>query len=339
MMKSGRTRWYAPSAIAVSLVVAGVFVATKGTGCGGVGRDGGAKAPGDPRSSGSLPADEPYEPRDLDASVVFAVIGDYGVDSANALRVARLVAGWNPDFIVTTGDNNYPSGGADTIDANIGKRYARYIGNYKGTYGAGSETNRFWPAPGNHDWLAEGLRPYLDYFTLPGNERYYDVARGLVHLFAVDSAPNEPDGITSDSVQARWLQSKLAASRACFKVVYFHHPAYSSSSVHGSTLAMRWSFAAWGADAVLAGHDHVYERLDVDGIPYLTVGLGGASLYGFAESLPGSTTRFNGDFGAVRVTVDRSSMTFDFVDAGGHTIDSDTRHKDCVVRTEVRTPP
>ena len=49
-------------------------------------------------------------------------------------------------------------------------------------------------------------RPYLDYFTLPGNERYYDVAIGPVHLFAVDSDPREPDGNTEGSVQARWLR-------------------------------------------------------------------------------------------------------------------------------------
>src|SRR6266566_1061443 len=107
--------------------------------------------------------------------------------SANENRVANLVKGWNPDFIVTDGDNNYPNGQASTIDQNIGQYYHSYIGNYKGSWGAGSTTNRFWPALGNHDWDS-GDQPYLDYFTLPNNERYYNVVfgGGLVQLFVID---------------------------------------------------------------------------------------------------------------------------------------------------------
>src|SRR5688572_7298483 len=108
----------------------------------------------------------------------FAVIGDYGTNTDAEARVARMVSAWDPDFIITTGDNNYPSGSADTIDANIGKHYERFIGNYHGAHGPGSAVNQFWPSPGNHDWDNGTLTPYTDYFTLPGNERYYDVAVG-----------------------------------------------------------------------------------------------------------------------------------------------------------------
>lgn len=325
-----------PSAIALVIVAAIALVAAKGTGCGRTGfeNDPGldkppVKPPVKPPATPILPPEEAYQPRDLNAAFIFAVLGDYGVNSGNSVRVARLIAGWNPDFVVTTGDNNYPFGSAETIDLNIGRYYSRYIGNYIGKFGAGSQTNRFWPAPGNHDWGTGTLTAYTDYFTLPGNERYYDVVRGLVHLFAVDSAPNEPDGITADSAQAQWLRTRLAASTACFKVVYFHHPAYSSGNVHSSNFAMRWPFAAWGADVVLAGHEHVYERFLVDGIPHFTVGLGGTSLYGFAEILPESQKRFNSDFGAMRVTVNRAGMTFDFIDAAGNQVDSYTRLKNC----------
>src|SRR2546428_4608501 len=193
-------------------------------------------------------------------TVRFAHIGDYGSGSSNENRVANLVKGWNPDFIVTAGDNNYPHGEASTIDANIGQFYQSYIGNYKGSYGPGSATNRFWPSLGNHDFDV-GDQPYLDYFTLPNNERYYDVVfgEGLVHLFVIDSDDNEPDGNTSTSVQASWLKNALAASTACFNLVDFHHPPYTSGSV-GSMAVMQWPFPSWGADMVLAGHAHVYER-------------------------------------------------------------------------------
>src|ERR671938_1746499 len=121
-----------------------------------------------------------------DAAITFAVIGDYGSNDSNEAAVARLVKSWNPNFIVTVGDNNYPDGEAPTIDANIGKYYHDYIYPYSGAYGAGSATNRFWPSVGNRDWenlTGARLSPYLNYFVLPGNERYYDFVQGPVHFF------------------------------------------------------------------------------------------------------------------------------------------------------------
>ena len=83
-----------------------------------------------------------------DAPVTFAVIGDFGSNDSNEAAVANLVKSWNPSFIVTVGDNNYPDGEASTIDANIGKYYHEYIHPYSGAYGAGAATNRFWPSVG-----------------------------------------------------------------------------------------------------------------------------------------------------------------------------------------------
>src|SRR6185369_14391450 len=57
------------------------------------------------------------------ATVRFAVVGDYGEDNSDEAAVAKLIASWNPDFVITTGDNNYPSGAASTIDTNIGKYF------------------------------------------------------------------------------------------------------------------------------------------------------------------------------------------------------------------------
>jgi hypothetical protein len=239
-----------------------------------------------------------------------------------------MVASWHPDFVITTGDNNYPLGEASTIDVNIGKHYAQFIGNYRGAYGPGSATNRFWPSPGNHDWDTGTLEPYLNYFTLPGNGRYYDVVVGPVHLFALDSDPREPDGMTEDSVQARWLEATMTASSACFQVAYFHHPAY-SSSMHGSTVAMRWPFEAWGADAVFAGHDHVYERSRSGGIRHFTIGTSGAEAYGFGTPLPESEARFAGERGALLVTVREDGMWFQFFADDRREIDSFALYKAC----------
>ncbi|HNB53272.1 MAG TPA: hypothetical protein PK530_15080, partial [Anaerolineales bacterium] len=126
-----------------------------------------------------LPSETPQPPADAPAPTntaiptpfVFAAIGDYGADSAEEDDVAELVFSWNPEIIITLGDNNYPSGSADTIDDNIGQYYAPFIAPYTGAYGPGGEINRFFPVLGNHDWDSPGIQPYLDYFTLPGNER------------------------------------------------------------------------------------------------------------------------------------------------------------------------
>lgn len=253
----------------------------------------------------------------------FAVIGDYGGGGIPEADVAALVLAWQPDLILTTGDNNYPSGSAETIDANIGQFYHTYIYPYFGEYGSGALENRFFPTLGNHDWNTDQARPYLDYFTLPGNERYYDFTWGPVHFFALDSDSREPDGVGLGSLQAAWLKERLAASETPWQIVYFHHPPY-SSGVHGSVEWMRWPFAEWGADAVLAGHDHTYERIHRDGIVYLVNGLGGGSKYRFFSPVDGSQVRYNLDYGAQLVEASPLYIRFQFVNRSGELIDEFT---------------
>jgi hypothetical protein len=256
-------------------------------------------------------------------SVRFAVVGDYGLAGQPEMDVANLVKSWNPDLIITTGDNNYPLGEQSTIDQNIGQYYHDFIYPYAGSYGAGASENRFFPALGNHDWYTTGATPYLDYFALPGNERYYDFALGPVRFFAIDSDDHEPDGNSSSSLQAAWLRSRLAGSCFTWNIVYLHHAPFSSGTGHGSTPGMQWPYAEWGASAVLAGHDHTYERLLEDGIPYFVDGLGGASIYTFTTSpVPGSQVRYNGDYGAMLVDADAASIAFEFIARSGSLVDT-----------------
>ena len=92
---------------------------------------------------------------------------------------------------------------------------------------------------------------------------------------------------------------------------------------------MRWPFAQWGADAVLAGHDHTYERLQVDGIPYFVTGLGGASRYVFPDELPESQLRYADEYGALVIGASESDLTFEFITVEGATIDVFTIDKVC----------
>lgn len=260
------------------------------------------------------------------------VFGDYGIGCCEEADVAGLVATLAPDIIITTGDNRY----VNDMDYSVGQFYSDYIGNYQGEYGMGSAINRFFPAVGNHDYSElGGLDVFLDYFSLPGgavetsassgNERYYDFVYGPVHFFAVDSDPDEPDGTSVDSTQAQWLRSQLALSSAPWQVVYMHHPPYSSGSGHGATLEMQWPFEAWGADAVLAGHDHVYERIVKGSFPYLVIGNGGAGLYTrSANPDPDSQFFYDAAHGAMVVDACSSSLTFEFHSVSEGLLDSYT---------------
>ena len=253
--------------------------------------------------------------------VRFAVIGDYGLNGQAEADVAALVKNWDPDIIATVGDNNYYLGESETIDENIGQYYHEFIHPYMGTYGLGATENRFFPALGNHDWYTENAQPYLDYFSLPGNERYYDFVKGPVHFFILDSDAREPDGISSTSIQALWLQSRLSSSISAWQVVILHHAPFSSGA-HGSNEILQWPYKSWGADVVISGHDHIYERLIIDDFPYFVNGLGGGPLANFGELVEGSVLRYNADYGALFVSATKTSMTFQFMSRAGQVIDS-----------------
>jgi hypothetical protein len=264
-------------------------------------------------------------------TVRFAAIGDFGNNSAAEGDVASRVASWDVDFVITLGDNRYSDW---TYDEVIGQYYCQFLTDAgSGTYCTGSSlpTNAFFPAAGNHDYSdGAGIDEYLGYFTLPGSgittsgtsasERYYDFTEGPVQFFVLDShaALNDSAEMAAQKV---WLEQAMAASTTAWQIVYFHHAAYSSAS-HGSNSAMQWPFAAWGADVVISGHDHTYERIARDGILYFVNGAGGRDLYSFGSPIPGSQFRYNGDHGAMLIEASDDVMAFQFINHEGTLIDS-----------------
>lgn len=297
----------------------------------------------------------------------FAVIGDYGSDhhispgslDSGAKKVSELVIGWQTDtnfFIITVGDNNYPNGDLDGMDQNIGQYYFAYIRprNQYHSYGPGNPNvkhNRFFPAMGNHEFYnytggdpcqIKGC-PYYLYFPIdsfknvgPGAERYYDYLQGNIRFFVINSAKAndtcrecEPDELDSSSTQATWLKNGLDTSTARWNIVYFHHPPYFSTNQadFNDHIMMRWPFKRWGADIVLNGHRHAYERLNIDNFTYIINGLGGYSMEGLASPAPGSNVLSNGEvqyaanYGAMRVESFDDSLVFKFININNQLID------------------
>jgi hypothetical protein len=148
--------------------------------------------------------------------------------------------------------------------------------------------NVLYPALGNHDRQGRGRTAdaYRSWFSVPENspdpERYYAFTYGASRFLVLDS--NLYSFALTD--QTAWIEKELAAARDDRRVrhifVVMHHPPY-SISLHGGQrdLRERWTplFEKYGVAAVFSGHDHVYERAEVDGLHYFVTGGGGAPLY------------------------------------------------------------
>ena len=189
-----------------------------------------------------------------------------------------------PGTVATFGDNAY--------DAGTAAQFANY---YDPTWGRHKARTK--PTAGNHEYNTSGASGYFNYFGAAAGEAgkgYYSYNLGSWHIVALNSNCSQVGGCNAGSVQEQWLRADLAANPATCIAAYWHHPLYSSGSTHGSSTATRALYQAlydFGAEVVMTGHEHNYERfapqnavgqLDLSrGIREFVVGNGGASHYGF----------------------------------------------------------
>ncbi len=232
---------------------------------------------------------------------VIAVVGDFGSGRSREAQVAKMVAAHNPSFVVSVGDNNYTK-----------KSYDKMVGRYY--------KQKMVVATGNHDYLV-GIGRFDDYFGINQWTRTYAYhAKSGVDFFILDSTP----GLKSKSVRAAqldWLTEEMAKSRANFKVVVLHHPPYSSAK-HGSTKVYQWPYADLGADLVISGHDHTYERIIRRGGIYVVDGTGGAKLYKCKKLVYGSQGCDDKHYGALFLYVNSYMLKAVFRGTRGQILDS-----------------
>ena len=213
----------------------------------------------------------------------FAAIADNGFGSPDQMAVAKSM--WETyqqkpySFVLMAGDNIYSYGEIKLAKAYIEEPYAPLL----------KENVKFYAVLGNHDIIKtqNGL-DQINYKPFNMSDRYYsfkkgDVNEGTVEFFAIDTNKN-----AEWDIELEWLDQQLAKSTAPWKIVYGHHPLYSSGR-HGSDpeLAAKLApiFAKHKVPLYLCGHDHGYERFNsINGTIYIVNGGGGAPLYKFGKS-------------------------------------------------------
>lgn len=265
----------------------------------------------------------------------FLAFGDYGTNSSTQRRLRDQMLLDSYQFILTTGDNAYDHGRYQDFSANVFAVYRDLFGR-AGLY----------PTIGNHEYETDNGAPYLDIFDLPqmalrasDNERYYSFDYGNAHFVSLDSnAPLDgTDSATGDDM-FDWLRNDLSRTTRRWKVVAFHHPAYSMARTGGSVASVQAKlvpiFEQYGVDLVLNGHDHFYSRsLPLLGGQVTTTAQGGI-VYVVTGSGDANTARCRGSAWVAvqycatgaglysRVSISGNRITVEAVDETGAIVDS-----------------
>jgi acid phosphatase type 7 len=247
-----------------------------------------------------------------------AMCEDLGPAEATARLLDAVTAAFPEALVFTTGDHAYPDGTA-----------AEFAECYEPTWGRFNARTR--PTPGNHDYETPGAEPYFDYFDLfdelPGARQlgYYGFELGTWHAVALNSIIS----VSPASTQVAWLEAELTAARRECVLAYWHSPLF-SSGFHGlnpwdsgrDTAAFWQVLMRHGADVVVNGHEHFYERYAPqdadgrarpDGLRQFVIGSGGAGLHRVLRRRANSVYANNDVFGVLILVLRPDSYEWAFV--------------------------
>lgn len=287
--------------------------------CGGGGSGGSNGTPGGPTIN---------PPPIIPQTVVMIGAGDIGDCSAladggiHARDTARMMDTTTADAIFTAGDNAYPLGSSDDFTC------------YESTWGRFK--SKTFPVPGNHEYYQPGALPYFQYFGARAGEGgfrtgYYSFNLGNWHIVALNSPLQASGGFD----QIMWLKDDLQSSNAKCTLAIWHYPIFTSGPSNGSPES-RVMREAWqvlfdgGADLIVNGHDHLYERFapqspdgrrnDATGITQIIAGTGGAPLYQFGGTMPNSAAQLRA-YGLLKLTLQATSFDSVFLPVAGAPFD------------------
>jgi RTX calcium-binding nonapeptide repeat (4 copies)/Calcineurin-like phosphoesterase len=241
--------------------------------------------------------------------------GDIAECPGGAEITARLLDDL-PGTIAALGDTVYQRGTP-----------AEYATCYEPTWGRHKARTR--PAVGNHEYGTPGASGYFGYFGAAAGEPgkgWYSYELGAWHVIVLNSNCSEVGGCGPGSEQERWLRADLTAHPTRCTLAYWHHTRFSSGNAHGGSpiVAPFWrALRGHGAELVLSGHEHDYERFapqdadgaaDPGGIRQFVVGTGGADLREFAnQPAPNSEVRLAGSFGVLSLRLENGAYEWRFV--------------------------
>ena len=252
-----------------------------------------------------------------------AVCGSSGDEATSNLLVD--ISG----TVFTLGDNAYSNGSASD-----------YTNCYDPSWGRVKSRTR--PAPGNHEYQTANASGYFGYFGSAAGDPakgYYSYDLGDWHIIVLNSNSScTTIGCAAGSAQEQWLRADLAANTKACTLAYWHHPRFNSGATHGNNTAVApfWNaLYEYGAEVILNGHEHVYERFAPQapnatpdaaaGIRQFTVGTGGAGLYSFSSTIqPNSEVRNNTSLGVLKLTLRSGGYDWQFIPATGTFTDSGT---------------
>jgi hypothetical protein len=272
---------------------------------------------------------------------LIAAAGDIACDPRSALfgggrgvggscrqaAVADVLADLDAEVVLPLGDLQYEDGRLDAFRAVYDQTWGRF-------------KNITWPVVGNHEYVTPGAAGYFDYFNGIGgyegragarDRGYYSFDVGSWHVIALNSVCTAVGGCEAGSAQEQWLRADLAAHPRRCTLAYWHHARFSSGQERSSprTADLFRALYEAGADVVLTGHAHDYERfapLTPDGIwdpqrgiRQFVVGTGGKFHYGFRPVIePFSEVRDDTTWGVLTLRLGTGRYEWRFVpEAGG----------------------
>jgi calcineurin-like phosphoesterase family protein len=249
---------------------------------------------------------------------VFVGAGDIAnCESLEGARATSALLDVPGSTVFTLGDHVYPAASPKGFRDCYGPTWGRYKARTR-------------PAIGNHDLAKDLGRSYFDYFgelAGPKGRGFYSFDLAAWHVVSLNSA----GAVGPHSPQMKWLRDDLAAHPAACVLAYWHIPKFSSGG-HGSDPTMD---EAWhvlyqaGADVVLNGHAHDYERFAPQsdkgrpdpsrGIREFVVGTGGGEPDRFGRPAPNSEVRETGITGVLKLTLKPGAYTWEFLGTDGET--------------------
>jgi hypothetical protein len=244
-------------------------------------------------------------------SLKFAIIGDSGQPGTGQTAIAQQMTAWRERFpfelVLMTGDNLY---GRETA-----KDYERKFAlPYKPLLDRGV---KFYASLGNHD---DAGQIHYRHFNMNGQKYYTFKAQTDVRFFAIDSNYVDPK-------QIEWLDKELAASGSDWKIVFFHHPLYSSGATHGSAEIQRKLlepvFLTHGVNVAFTGHEHFYERIKPQkGVAYFIIGSSAKLREGDLNKSDLTTFGNDSDYAFMLAEIAGDELYFQAINHKGVTIDT-----------------